>query len=121
MNWIEHIEAAAQHFANEAVRHHAEGKPDEAHAALRDGSACLRLIQTIENGEINPPFVVVEIEGGVCIDVRGAESYETLDWDAIEDGNPIELSAAALATLSPDDRERIARHNARLLGAPVNA
>lgn len=50
MNWIEHLEAAANSFHSEAKDHLGRGSEALAKAATKDAKAIEKLIEDIENG-----------------------------------------------------------------------
>lgn len=51
MNWIEHLQAAANNFYEESESHFKNNEPDLAQAATKDAKAIEQLIVDIENGK----------------------------------------------------------------------
>ena len=51
MDWIEHMQAAAENFYKESEKHTVTGDFDLAEAATKDAKAIEQLIEDIENGK----------------------------------------------------------------------
>ena len=51
MNWVEHMQTAAENFYKESKKHIVNGNFDLAKAATKDAKAIEQLIVDIENGK----------------------------------------------------------------------